>query len=159
VADRVFPLLAEAHAMPFAHGFFDAIVSMDAYHYFGTDDLYLGICKQFIRPGGYLGIVVPGVREELTAGVPEHLQPYWDWEFCSFHSPGWWRTHWQKTGLVDVEIADSLPNGGQLWRQWNELCAEASPPAWRKGTAREAEMLKMDAEQNLGFTRIIARIK
>ena len=39
VEDRVFPIHAEAHALPFADGFFDAMVSVDAYHYFGTDDL------------------------------------------------------------------------------------------------------------------------
>ncbi len=37
----VFPIHAEAHALPYAHEFFDALVSLDAYHYFGTDDLYL----------------------------------------------------------------------------------------------------------------------
>src|SRR5512137_2587143 len=41
VEDRVYPIHAEAHALPFAEEFFDAAVSMDAYHYFGTDDLYL----------------------------------------------------------------------------------------------------------------------
>ena len=38
---RVFPIHAEAHALPFASEFFDASISMDAYHYFGTDDLYI----------------------------------------------------------------------------------------------------------------------
>ena len=33
--------LAEAHDLPFSDGFFDAMISVDAYHYFGTDDLYL----------------------------------------------------------------------------------------------------------------------
>ena len=41
VAKRVFPIHAEAHALPFADGFFDAIVSFDAYHYFGTDVRFL----------------------------------------------------------------------------------------------------------------------
>jgi cyclopropane fatty-acyl-phospholipid synthase-like methyltransferase len=40
-ADRVIPLLAEAHQLPFADGYFDAIVSVDAYHYFGTEEDYL----------------------------------------------------------------------------------------------------------------------
>ncbi len=35
VDDRVFPVHAEAHSLPFADEFFDAIVSMDAYHYWG----------------------------------------------------------------------------------------------------------------------------
>src|SRR5712691_5718143 len=31
----VYPVHAEAHTLPFAEGFFDALVSLDAYHYFG----------------------------------------------------------------------------------------------------------------------------
>jgi cyclopropane fatty-acyl-phospholipid synthase-like methyltransferase len=42
LADRVFPLQTEAHALPFADNYFDVIVSFDAFHYFGTDDLYVG---------------------------------------------------------------------------------------------------------------------
>src|SRR5262245_40920366 len=66
VADRVFPIGAEAHSLPFAERFFDAVVSLDAYHYFGTDDLYLGYLVRFVKPGGRLGIVAPGLRHEWT---------------------------------------------------------------------------------------------
>ena len=58
--DRVFPIEAEAHALPFAHGYFDALVSIDSYHYFGTDVRYLSYAAQFVRPDGHIGIVVPG---------------------------------------------------------------------------------------------------
>lgn len=37
VEGRVFPVHAEAHGLPVADEFFDAIVSMDAYHYWGPD--------------------------------------------------------------------------------------------------------------------------
>ena len=39
-------------SLPFAESSFDAIVSFDAYHYFGTDDLYLGYISAFLKPGG-----------------------------------------------------------------------------------------------------------
>ena len=32
--DQIFPIYADANALPFAKGFFDAIISVDAYHYF-----------------------------------------------------------------------------------------------------------------------------
>ena len=38
VPDKVFPIHAEAHDLPYAEEFFDAIVSVDAYHYYGTDE-------------------------------------------------------------------------------------------------------------------------
>ena len=153
VTDRVFPIHAEAHALPFADGFFDALLSLDAYHYFGTDDLYLGYYSRFVRAGGEIGIVVPGLRQEFTDGLPEHLVPYWSWDFCSFHSPDWWRNHWEKTGKVEVTLADSIPDGWTHWLKWQEVCLEQGYPSDRQ----EADMLRVDAGRNLGFTRIVAR--
>ena len=72
MADGIVPIQAEAHALPFAEAFFDAIVSLDAYTYFGTDDLYLGYLARYLRAGGQIGIVVPGLSHEIDA-APEHL--------------------------------------------------------------------------------------
>jgi cyclopropane fatty-acyl-phospholipid synthase-like methyltransferase len=40
VSDLVFPIHAEAHALPYAEGFFDAAISIDSYQYYGADELY-----------------------------------------------------------------------------------------------------------------------
>jgi SAM-dependent methyltransferase len=69
--------------LTFAECYFDAVLSFDAYHYFGTDDLYVGYVSKFIRPGGRLCIVVPGLVQELPEGPPESLRPYWEWEFST----------------------------------------------------------------------------
>lgn len=61
LAGQVHPIFAEAHALPYADGFFDAIVSLDAYHYFGSDDLYLKHILSFLRPGGEIGIILSWV--------------------------------------------------------------------------------------------------
>jgi cyclopropane fatty-acyl-phospholipid synthase-like methyltransferase len=151
VADQVHPIHAEAHALPYAENFFDAVVSIGAYHYFGTDDLYLGYCSRFVKPGGQLGIIQPGLAEEPETLPPPHLTPYWKWDFCAWHSPTWWRHHWEKTALVTVEHADHLPNGWRDWLQWNEACDQAA------GTpGEEAQMLHTDNGQTLGLTRVIA---
>jgi SAM-dependent methyltransferase len=153
LGDAVFPIHAEAHALPFADGFFDAAVSLDAYHYFGTDDLYLGYYARFVKPGGQLGLVVPGLREELDGDLPAHLLPFWEREFWSFHSPAWWRRHWERSGLVEVTTADLLPGGWEHWLHWLEICGRSGYPA----SEREAAMLRADAGRHLGFTRLIAR--
>ncbi len=158
IAERVMPIHTEAHALPFAEGYFDAIVSFDAYHYFGTDDLYLDYVLQFLKPGGRLCIVTPGLNEELLAGPPESLHPYWEPDFCSFHSPSWWRRHWSKTGLVEVERADAMADGWKLWAEWNECCSEVGvPPGGGSSVAREAEMLRVDQGRTLTFARVVAR--
>src|SRR5579871_5041429 len=56
IDDGVFPLRAEARALPFAAGFFDAIVSIDSFIYYGTDDLYLNYLARLVKPGGPVGI-------------------------------------------------------------------------------------------------------
>jgi SAM-dependent methyltransferase len=154
VEGQVFPIHAEAHQLPFAEGFFDAAVSMDAYHYFGTDDLYLGYYARFVKPGGEIGIVVPGLLEEFGNEIPEHLRPFWVWDFCSFHSPAWWRWHWQKTGLVEVTVADSVPDGWKLWQLWAMVSYEQRGMETAK---KEAEMLQGDAGRHFCFTRAVGR--
>ena len=147
---------AEAHQLPFAPDQFDAVVSIDAYQYFGTDDLYLGALLGFVRPGGRLGIVVPAVFAEFGVDVPPELQPFWDWEFCCFHGPEWWRTHWAKTGLVDVEAADAVPDGWRDWLRFDELTGPMLD-GWRRGAAENsAAMLRADQGRYLGFSRLVA---
>lgn len=155
VTDQVFPIHAEAHELPFADGFFDALLSLDAYHYFGTDDLYLSYYSRFVRPGGQIGIVVPGVLQEFTDGLPEYLVPYWSGDFWSLHSPAWWRNHWEKSGTVELLLSDSIPDGWKQWLKWQEVCLEQGFPA----DQQETDMVRIDAGRTLGFTRVVARKK
>jgi cyclopropane fatty-acyl-phospholipid synthase-like methyltransferase len=152
--EDVFPIHAEAHALPFANEFFDAVVSMDAYHYFGTDDLYLGYMLRFLKTNGQLGIKVPGLRNDFVERVPDHLEKYWHWEFHSFHSPAWWRRHWEKTGLVTVMYSDFDAEGWQQWMKWEEVIFEQEGNEYAR---QEAAMLEVDAGRNLGFTQVVAR--
>ena len=151
---HVFPVHADARSLPYADGFFDAVVSLDAYHYFGTDDLYLGQhLARLVRGGGEIGVVVPGLANEF-AEVPGHLRPYWDVEFSTFHSPNWWKKHWKNTGKVTVAKADRISEGWRDWMTWGEVCADAGVRP--EIALREAEMLRVDAGRNLGFTRLVA---
>ena len=73
VADGVFALHADARALPFAPDFFDAIVCIDSFWYFGTDDLYLNYLARFVKPGGPIGIAGAGLMQEIEGDLPEHL--------------------------------------------------------------------------------------
>ncbi len=75
VEDLVTPIHSEAHALPFADGFFDAVVSIDAYQYFGTADLYIGYITRFLRDEGRIGIVVPSLATETRRRDPGPPRP------------------------------------------------------------------------------------
>jgi cyclopropane fatty-acyl-phospholipid synthase-like methyltransferase len=157
-ADRITPVRAEAHTLPFAETSFDAIISVDAYHYFGTDDLYIGYISRFLKPGGNIGIVVPGLTEEVDE-APEHLRDYWEWDFASFHTHAWWARHWRRTGRIEVTHADWLADGWRDCQRWEEICATASTDERvRNGSAREADMLTLDAGRTFGFVRLIGTL-
>ena len=55
VADRVTAVLADARNLPFADGEFDAIVSIDAFEYSGTDVHLLPSLLRVHGPAGVLG--------------------------------------------------------------------------------------------------------
>ena len=58
---QIFPLLVDAtQPLPFAEGYFDLIVSVDAYQYFGGNDVMLGKLLPYLKPGGQIAVAVPG---------------------------------------------------------------------------------------------------
>src|ERR1700730_2401152 len=73
VEDGVFPLHADARSLPFAADFFDAIVCIDSFYYFGTDDLYLNYLAQFVKVGGQVGVAGAGLVQEIEGPLPDHL--------------------------------------------------------------------------------------
>lgn len=156
LGDRIIPVHAEAHTLPFAQGSFDAIVSLDAYQYFGTDDLYLGYIAKFLKPGGRIGIVCPGLAREIDT-VPEHLKPWWEWDFCCFHSPDWWRHHWAKTGLVGSERADWMQDGHALWLDWYRATLPYLSGFHAQSSQSGIALLEADREKLFGFVRAVAR--
>jgi cyclopropane fatty-acyl-phospholipid synthase-like methyltransferase len=157
VDDVVYPIHAEAHDLPYAEGFFDVIVSIDSYQYFGTDDTYLSYLLRFLRPGGRLGMVDPALFRELGTEVPAALAHIWQWQGLPFHGPEWWRTHWAKTGLVTVDVADAVPDGWKDWLRWSEITGPLADARWkREAAANEVELLTIDQGELIGFTRIVA---
>ena len=156
VEDLVTPIHAEAHTLPFAAEFFDVVISIDAYQYFGTADLYLGYLVDFVKAGGRLGAVMPALTTEVGEVIPERLEEFWEWEFCCFHPPAWWRTHWSKTGKVDVEHADLVADGWRDWLHFNDYITPHVEGWWVDDVAKTHDMLVADAGENIGFARLVA---
>ena len=150
VGDGVYPLRLDARELPFGDGFFDAVVAIDSFVYFGTDDLYLPEVARLVRPGGWLGIAGAGFLAEIDGPVPEHLRDWWEPALWCLHSPGWWRRHWDRTGLVRVETADAMDGGWERWLEWQRF---ASPD-----NAVEIAALEADRGRTLGYVRVAATV-
>jgi len=140
---------ADARALPFPVEHFDAIVSIDSFFYYGTDDLYLGYLARFVKTGGTIGIAGAGLMHEFDSGVPDHLKTWWTSDLWCLHSAPWWRRHWERPGIVDILVADPMPDGWRCWLDWHRAVAPDN--------AVEIEALEADWGRTLGYVRVVAR--
>lgn len=147
----IHPVHAEAHNLPFEKNFFDAIVSLDAYHYFGTDEMYFEYITTFLKSGGQIGITVVGVKNEFNGIIPEVLKQYWEPYLFTHHTAAWWKSLWEHWEIADVIIADTMPNGYENWLKWDKTLKDAGVLK-RNG---DVEMLETDGG-NFTFPRVIA---
>ena len=119
--EKVVPIHGNALDMPFARGFFDTIVSVDSYHYFGCRE---GVFSQkilpFVRPGGTVMIAVPGLREEPRGDLRTLFEAWAEGDdaLC-FKTAAWWRSTLEKecgdrcaVSVTEAECCDAA------WEDW-----------------------------------------
>jgi len=156
VADRVFPIHAEAHALPYANGFFDMAISIDSYHYYGTDETYFPcVYEKLVKSGGQFGIVCPGYTKEFEKGHPEGILKFianqrekeagWGEDMFTFHSAEWWRRHWEKTGLVEITACYDIPDVKLIWDSWAKGAASSDDEFLKADTEDEVALIAMTA--------------
>jgi hypothetical protein len=87
--------------------------------------------------------------QEIEGPVPEHLRQWWTNDLWCLHSAAWWRRHWDRTGIMDIEMADTLPDGWRLWLDWHKVVAPDN--------AAEINALEADCGDYLGYVRLVGR--
>lgn len=118
VSHRTVPLQFDALQFPFAEGFFDAVVSVDAYHYFGNRDAYFkDMLKPILKPGGIVAIAFPGMKYEVQENLPEEMKPFWEPEALEmWHSIDWWKPKFEPY-LQSFQISE-MDCFDQAWQDW-----------------------------------------
>ena len=154
LGDRIIPIHGDAMDMPFAQGYFDAIVSVDTYHYFGCR---AGVFSQkilpFVRPGGCVMIAVPGLRREPEGALGALFNEWAEGDDALlFHTADWWRS------LLAEECGDrcdvAVKEGecfDAAWRDWFESGHEFG--------IRDRAYLEKGLDQILNFVLIYVRRK
>jgi cyclopropane fatty-acyl-phospholipid synthase-like methyltransferase len=145
---KVIPLHIDARMLPFAAEFFDLIVCIDAYYYFGADPLYLNYLANFVKVGGRIAIAGAGLTRDIDT-LPEHLREWWTQDLWALQSADWLRRHWAKTGIVEVEAAGTMEDGHKAWLDWHRVIAPDN--------AVEIAAIEADAGKTLGYVRAVGR--
>jgi cyclopropane fatty-acyl-phospholipid synthase-like methyltransferase len=128
VSELVTPLHGDVRTIELPEAHYDAIVSLDAWEYFGTDVHFLRRLVPALKPGGVLGFVTPSLRDDpyLTEPLPV-LAEAAGYEVLTWHPAEWWAKHTALTGdLVEVR-AWVPPDSLDLWMRWEEAIEGTSP--------------------------------
>lgn len=153
VENLVFPIHAEAHALPYADGFFDVVISMDSYQYFGTDEMFFPqVYSKLVKKGGQLAIAVPGFKQEFERGYPDSLEKYWTPDMFTFHDKSWWRKLWYKTNLVEITSCYHIDDIRSYWEPWAIYAKD-------KFGFNDLEFINADKNNDLTFIIMTARTK
>jgi ubiquinone/menaquinone biosynthesis C-methylase UbiE len=156
LSDVITPVQGDAGQLDFPEGAFDAIVSIDAYQYFGTERGFLGEILRVLRPGGVLGIASCCLMSEFDGGrVPEHLEQFWNDDCWCVRTASWWRAHWSNDPLVadgraELVTHEVMPRGIDWWVRWAIACGTSD---WY------TRALKADDGRYLGyFKQVLTKI-
>lgn len=137
--------------LPFADECFDALISIDSYHYFGNnDDYFKKHLKSLIKKGAPVAIAIPGTKQEMSGTIPDALKPFLDDEgFATLHCIEWWTQILEKH--LDEFIIKEMDCTDKAWRDW--LVAD-NPIA-----KRDINMMKAENGKYLNLISITGKRK
>lgn len=114
----IIPIHTDALNMPFANEFFDAVISVDSYHYFGNNDTFFTekICP-ILKSNGLIAFAFPGMKYEVHDDIPTEMKPYWEDEaLAMWHSIDWWRPKFENQ-LNQFKIFE-MSCFDKAWNDW-----------------------------------------
>lgn len=122
MGERIIPVREDANDLHFDQESFDALISVDSYHYFaGKPGFFEEKILPFLKRGGMALIAVPGVRDEFEERTGELLSPWLGDEAGLFHGPAWWkRTIGESDDIADVLVWE-MDCFDAAWEEWLRL--------------------------------------
>lgn len=126
VESRVSPFYGDIRrGLPADYGEFDAIFAMQSFHTFGTSSGILKYLTGLLRTGGKICIGQTCFREEPST-LPEVFRETdgWNADYEKYHSPDWWRQHFERTAGLNVEFCEEITDGETLWEDHALYCGD-----------------------------------
>ena len=150
---QVLPVKADAAALPFAPETFDAVVSIDSYHYFGRNPAFLDEkLLPFVKAGGYVYIAIPGMKRDCHDHLPPELLLSWTPEDLeTMHDAEYWRSIVSRSRDCEVLEVSEMVSNEEVWADW---LRQENPYA-----VGDRKSMNAGAGKYLNFVKIVLRKK
>ena len=95
------------------------------------------------------------ILRELDNVLPEHVEAWSSDVIHAMHSVEWWRRHFEKSGLMQVDTAIAVEDGWRLWLEWEKV----RDGEGLTGYPSDVPALEADSGKFLGFLVLVAQRK
>lgn len=155
VADRVIPMKVDANEMPFAEDYFDAIVSIDAFHYFANQKNYFqDKILPYIKKDGVAIIAMPSLKKEIEGPIPELMLEWFEGdesEMNLFHTREQWLKILGENMSYEVVLDFDMDCFDAAWNDWFE--------SGHKYGVKDKQFFERGLRNYLSFVGLVIRRK
>ena len=155
VSDVVIPIHADANDLPYAEEYFDAVVSIDAFHYFVTcREEFKKMVLPYLKKGGVAVIAIPGLKKELTGMAAEIFM---EWvggdrkDYDSFKTRQQWLDILSPDESYEIVMDCDLDCFDEAWEDWFQSGHEYG--------SKDKEFFARGMDEYLAFVGLVIRRK
>ncbi len=111
---------SDAENLKFNGESFDAVYSIDSYHYFGRDESFLDEkLLPFVKKGGYVYIAIPGMKKDCHDNPPEELLLSWSPEQLAYiRDINYWKKVFSASVDSDIVFLSEMESNEEVWADW-----------------------------------------
>ena len=117
--DRLIPVREDANQLTFPTDQFDAVISIDSYHYFGTGEgFFADKILPFLKRGGIALIAIPGMKNQYDSQSGGLLSDWLGDEAYMFQSAKCWKKIIGKHEETETVETWEMEAFDQPWQEW-----------------------------------------
>ena len=117
---QIVPVKADATSLSFEKDFFDAVVCVDSYNYFGRDPDYLDEkLLPYVKPSAMIYIAIPGMKQDCHSALPPELLLSWTPEQLDYiHDIAYWTKIMESAKGSEILSIKEMESNEEVWADW-----------------------------------------
>lgn len=119
IGGQVTPVCEDANDLSFEKKKFDALFSVDSYHYFaGSEGFFQEKILPFMKDGGVVLIGIPGLKDEYRGRGEELLSDWLGEDAYMFKSPAHWKELIGSHDRIETVKTWEMDCFEKAWEEW-----------------------------------------